>query len=354
MRVIEVAGSRRSRVVVGGRIESVGRYLPRGKRLVLVTDGNVEAAHRERFPSAPVLRIGTGEGAKTLGTVGALYERLLALEADRSTFLLGVGGGVVCDVAGFVASTFLRGIPFGFVATTLLAQVDASVGGKNGVNLEGYKNIVGTFNQPEFVLCDLEMLATLPEAERVNGLAEILKHALIADAGLLRFLEQHAPAALALEPAAVEHLVGESVAIKAAVVGRDEREQGERRTLNFGHTLGHAVERTLGVAHGEAVSVGMAFAVALSVRRGLLAAGDQERILRLMRELRLPCRAAADPGRIVDAVRHDKKRDGSAVRFVLLAGIGRAVVEAIPLTEIAEAVGAFPEIIQTKPTGGQT
>jgi 3-dehydroquinate synthase len=351
MRVIDVAGARPSRVVVGERIEAVGRYLPAGRRLVVVTDGNVETAHRGRFPEAPVLTIGTGEGAKTLATVAGLYERLLRLEADRSTFLLGVGGGVACDVAGFVASTFLRGICFGFVATTLLAQVDASVGGKNGVNLDGYKNIVGTFSQPEFVLCDLDMLRTLPPAEVVNGMAEILKHALIADAGLLRFLEEHAPAALALDPAVVEHLVGESVAIKAAVVGRDEREQGERRTLNFGHTLGHAVERTLGVAHGEAVSVGMAFAAALSVRRGLLSVDEQTRIRKAMQALRLPCRAAADPERLLDAVRYDKKRDGGNVRFVLLAGIGRTVVEDIPLAELAEAIEAFPDIIEPTRTG---
>jgi 3-dehydroquinate synthase len=186
----------------------------------------------------------------------------------------------------------------------------------------------------------------------VNGMAEILKHALIADAGLLRFIEGHAQAALALDPAVVEHLVGESVAIKAAVVGRDEREQGERRTLNFGHTLGHAVERTLGIAHGEAVSVGMAFAAALSVRRGLLSVDEQGRIQRALRALRLPCRAKADPQRLLDAVRHDKKRDGGAVRFVLLAGIGRTVVENIPLAELAEAIGAFSDIIEPTRTGG--
>jgi 3-dehydroquinate synthase len=352
MRVIEVAGSRPSRVVIGERLEAVRRYIPPGGRLVVVTDGNVEAAHQDRFPDAPLLRIGTGEGAKTLRTAGELYDRLLRLEADRSTFLLGVGGGVVCDVSGFVASTFLRGIPFGFVATTLLAQVDASVGGKNGVNLEGYKNIVGTFNQPEFVLCDLDMLATLPPAERVNGMAEILKHALIADAELLRFIESHAQEALALYPAVVERLVGESVAIKAAVVGRDEREQGERRTLNFGHTLGHAVERTLGVAHGEAVSVGMAFAAALSVRKGLLAPADCVRILRVMRALRLPCRASVDRARVMDAVLHDKKRAGAAVRFVLLAGIGRAVVVDIPLDELRETIDSFPDTIGPQGTGG--
>jgi 3-dehydroquinate synthase len=351
MRVIEVAGSRPSRIVVGERLEAVRRYLPPGARVVVVTDENVAAAHRDRFPDAPLLRIGTGEGAKTLDTVRELYHRLMGLEADRSTFLLGIGGGVVCDVAGYVASTFLRGLRFGFAATTLLAQVDASVGGKNGVNLEGYKNIVGTFNQPEFVLCDPEVLRTLPAAELVNGMAEIVKHALIADADLMGYLETHAAGALALDPAVIETLVCESVAIKAAVVGRDEREQGERRKLNFGHTLGHAVERTLGVAHGAAVSVGMAFAAALSVRKGLLSAEEHERILRLMRALRLPGSAAVDCERLKEAVGRDKKRAAAQVHFVLLEGIGRAVVADIPLTELREMIGSFPGIVGTEGAG---
>lgn len=344
MRVIEVAGSRPSRVVVGGRLESLSDHLPKG-RVVIVTDRNVAAALGPRFPQAPVLTIGTGEGAKTLDTVRELYGRLTALEADRKTFLLGIGGGVVCDVAGFTAATYLRGLRFGFVATSLLAQVDASVGGKNGVNLEGYKNIVGTFSQPEFVLCDTAALQTLPPSERVNGMAEIVKHALIADEGLLRVLEAHAEAALALDPAVVETLVAESVAIKAAVVGRDEREQGERRTLNFGHTVGHAVETTLGISHGEAVSVGMAFGAALSVRRGRLSAGEHARILHLMRALGLPCRADVDLDRVAEALAHDKKREGGSVHFVLLDGIGRSVVEEIPLAEMRAAVRAFPDVL---------
>jgi 3-dehydroquinate synthase len=352
MRVIDLAGSRPSRVVVGEGFGAVRRYLPDGKRLVIVTDGNVAAAHGNRFPDAPVLRIGTGEGAKTLDTVRALYRQLVSLDADRGTFLLGVGGGVVCDVAGFVASTFLRGLRFGFVATTLLAQVDASVGGKNGVNLDGYKNVVGTFNQPEFVLCDPAVLRTLPQAERVNGMAEIVKHAVIADGELMSFIENHATEALALDPAVVETLVGESVAIKAAVVGRDEREQGERRKLNFGHTLGHAIERTLGIAHGAAVSVGMAFAAGLSVRKGLLTPDEHERILRLLRALDLPCRALVDLERVAEAVLHDKKRMAQAVHFVLLDGIGRAVVAEIPLAEMTEAIRSLPDIIGPGAAGG--
>jgi 3-dehydroquinate synthase len=348
MEPIEIKGSGRpSTILVGEPIENLGRLLPAG-RTVVITDGNVHRLYQERFPEAAVLSIGSGEGVKSLETVQELYRALLELEVDRSTFILGIGGGIVCDVTGFVASTFMRGLRFGFVATTLLAQVDASVGGKNGVNLEGYKNLVGTFNQPEFVLCDLRLLQSLPPAEAVNGLAEVVKHALIADAALFTFLEANAAGALALEPAVIERLVRDSVLIKSAVVGRDERETGERRKLNFGHTFGHALERVSGLSHGEAVSVGMALATELSVRRGRLGAPERERIARLLRALKLPCAAPADPGRVMDAVLRDKKRRAEVIHFVTLAEIGRAVVEEIPIAELKAAAAAFEGILRPK------
>ena len=350
MHAIEITGAARpSTILVGESIEKLGRYLPAG-RVVVVTDGNVRRLYQDRFPpAAPVLSIGGGEAFKTLETAKDLYEALLGLEVDRGTFILGIGGGIVCDVAGFVASTYMRGLRFGFVATTLLAQVDASVGGKNGVNLEGYKNLVGTFNQPEFVLCDMRLLQTLPEAEVVNGMAEIVKHALIADAGLFAFLEEHAAGALSLDPPVIERLVRDSVVIKSGVVGRDERETGERRKLNFGHTFGHALEKVSGLSHGEAVGVGMALAASFSVRRGRLAAAAHERVARLLRSLRLPCAARADAGRVVDAVLRDKKRDADRIHFVMLEEIGRAVVEEVPIAELKAAAAAFEDILQ--PTG---
>jgi 3-dehydroquinate synthase len=349
MHAIEITGAARpSTILVGESMEKLGRYLPAG-RVVVITDGNVRQLYQDRFPPAPVLSIGSGEAFKTLETARDLYETLLGLQVDRSTFILGIGGGIVCDVAGFVASTFMRGLRFGFVATTLLAQVDASVGGKNGVNLEGYKNLVGTLNQPEFVLCDMHLLQTLPEAEVVNGLAEIVKHALIADAGLFAFLEDHAAGALSLDPPVIERLVRDSVVIKSGVVGRDERETGERRKLNFGHTFGHALEKVSGLSHGEAVSVGMVLAAFLSVRRGRLAAAAQDRVIRLLRSLRLPCEARAEVGSVVDAVLRDKKREADRIHFVILEEIGRAVIEEIPIAELKAAAAAFEGILQ--PTG---
>jgi 3-dehydroquinate synthase len=209
-----------------------------------------------------------------LETVTTIFNQLVDMEVDRSTLILGIGGGIVCDIAGFVASTYMRGTPFGFVSTTLLSQVDASVGGKNGVNFGGYKNMVGVFNQPEFVVCDMMLLKTLPFREIQCGFAEIIKHGAIADHRMLDFIENHRDAALDLESRIVEHLVYRSVEIKAGVVTRDEREKGERRKLNFGHTFGHAIEKLTGIPHGEAVGIGMVMAAALSVKKGLLSPVD--------------------------------------------------------------------------------
>ncbi len=333
MQVIEVAGaSRTSRVLVGDVYRDLSRHLPPG-RAVVITDDNLLRLYRAELPPVPVLSIGTGEGAKTLDTVRGLYESMLGLEVDRSVFVVGIGGGIVCDVAGFSAATFMRGLRFGFVATSLLAQVDAAVGGKNGVNLEGYKNLVGTFSQPEFVLCDPWFLRTLPEAEVANGLAEIVKHALIADAGMFDFIEVQADQALSLDPGVIARLLGDSVRIKAAVVGRDEREAGERRTLNFGHTLGHALEAAGRFSHGEAVSVGMVFAAAVSVKRGRLAPAAFARITRLLERLRLPTAADVDPERVREAVGKDKKRSGALIQMVQLDAIGHAAVETVSIDE---------------------
>ena len=346
MHAIDIEGaSRKSTVLVGERLQQLSRYLPAG-RTVIVTDENVLRLYRKEFAVFPVLSIGTGEGIKTLDTVRGLYASLVELEADRSTFLVGVGGGIVCDVAGFTATTFMRGLRFGFVASTLLAQVDASVGGKNGVNLEGYKNIVGSFSQPEFVLCDMQLLRTLPGAEVVNGMAEIAKHAMIADAAMFAFIEANAEKALALDSAVIERLVRDSVLIKAAVVGRDERETGERRTLNFGHTFGHALEKGGRFSHGESVSIGMALAAAISVRRGRLAAAAHDRIIRLLKQLHLPCAASIDLRRLADAIRKDKKRDGDTIHYVLLDDIGKAVVEEIGIDDLMRLASDFPDIIR--------
>ncbi len=337
MKTFHIRGRNGTSVIeVGPALAGIGRWLPVA-RTVIVTDGPVRRLHAERLPACPVIEIGTGESAKTLETVAAVHRKLLALEADRGTFLLAVGGGLVCDVGGFAASTYMRGIRFALVATTLLAQVDASVGGKNGVNLDGYKNIVGVFNQPERVICDPSLLATLPPAALGCGFAEIIKHAAIADTDLFAFLEEHRTAALALDRAVITRLVYDSVRIKAEIVNRDERESGERRKLNFGHTFGHAVEKVLAVPHGEAVSRGMAVAAQLSVARGRLDPAACERLLALIRAYGLPVEIGGDRKALLQALARDKKREGGQIHFVLLDDLGRAVVEPVPLDEL-EAV----------------
>ena len=328
-----------SRILIGERLKNLQRYLPVANPVV-ITDVNVGKLYPLNSMAGDVITIGTGEKIKTLDTVREIYAHLVSSGTDRSAFIVGIGGGIVCDISGFVASTFLRGVRFGFVATTLLAQVDASVGGKNGVNFKGYKNLIGLFHQPEFVLCDPDMLKTLPPKEISCGLAEIVKHAAIEDADLFKYLEQNVEGILALDRLVIEKLVRVSVRIKSSIVSRDETEKGERRRLNFGHTFGHAFEKVTGAAHGEAVSTGMVMASALSVKRGLLSAPEHRRLCDLLKSLKLPNSLASSPQKIFDAVAKDKKRAGDRIHFVLLDGIGKAVVEPISITELKEALFA--------------
>jgi 3-dehydroquinate synthase len=326
-----------SRILIGRSGDDLAALLPT-QRAAIITDDNVYRLYGRSFPDLPILRMGSGEGIKTLDSVSELARKLMDLNADRSWFILGIGGGIVCDVAGFLASIYMRGVRFGFVPTTLLAQVDASVGGKNGVNLDGYKNMLGVFNQPEFVLCDPDFVSTLDDEDFACGLAEVIKHAAIADRDLFSFLEVNQQAVMAREAQAVQRLVLDSVRIKADVVGRDEKETGLRRVLNFGHTLGHALEKVTGISHGRAVSQGMAAAAELSVRRGLLSSADCARLTALLKAYNLPADLQIAPGRLIQALARDKKREGDDVHFVLLQGLGRAVVQTLPMSEVEQTL----------------
>lgn len=338
MKTVTIHGKRaRSKILIGERLENLYQYIP-GSRPIIITDVNVRKICPVESMPGDIITIGTGEKIKTLKTVQDIYTQLVSLGANRSSFIVGIGGGIVCDIAGFVASTFMRGVRFGFVATTLLAQVDASVGGKNGVNFNGYKNMIGVFNQPEFVICDLDLLKTLSEREISCGFAEIVKHAAIGDVGLFAFLEQHHENARALDGRIIERLVLDSVTLKSSIVSRDETERGERRILNFGHTFGHALEKVMGVPHGEAVSMGITIASALSVKRGLLAVEDEQRILSLMKHLKLPTRIESEHEQLFDALEKDKKRESNFINFVLLDGIGTAVIEKISLEELKDTI----------------
>lgn len=306
---------------------------------MLITDENVAAKHGKRLPkNVPLIILTAGEKQKNLATVACIYGQLLKHKADRRTFILGVGGGVVCDISGYAAATYMRGLDFGLLPTTLLAQTDAAIGGKNGVNFRGYKNIVGLIRQPDFVLCDSSFLATLPKKEILCGLAEVVKHAAIASPALFRFLENQSEKILQLHPATMAKVMAMSLPIKLAIVEKDEQEIGERKKLNFGHTLGHALEKAVFVSHGEAVAAGMCFAGRLSQRYAGFKASEHERLLSLLRALHLPLQVAADKKKVKAAIGHDKKRNAGAIDFVMLERIGKARMVSLPLAELKEAI----------------
>ncbi|MFC1535223.1 3-dehydroquinate synthase [Thermodesulfobacteriota bacterium] len=338
MKIIDIQGSTGySTIRVGESLGNLNKYVPAGRALI-ITDSNVKKYYIKDFPPYEIVEIGVGEEIKTLDTVKEVYERLIKLEADRSCFVIGIGGGIVCDIAGFVASTYMRGVRFGFVSSTLLSQVDASVGGKNGVNFRGYKNMIGIFNQPEFVICDIDLLKTLPEREILCGMAEVVKHGAIVDADLFSFLEDNFNRALALDTAVLERLVYDSVVIKSSIVNRDEKEKGERKKLNFGHTFGHAIQKITSVPHGEAVSVGMLISSRISVKSGSLTKEEGKRIEDLLRKLRLPTSINFNMEKAIEAIRKDKKRKGDSIDFVLLRKIGVAEVEKIRIKELENMV----------------
>ena len=341
MKTLDIyGGSGDSFIHVGETLQNLGKYIP-SENIVLITDKNVKRFYEKDFPTHPIITIDTGEKIKTLDTVRRIYEKLVDIGADRSTFIVGIGGGIVCDISGFVASTFLRGVRFGFVSSTLLSQVDASVGGKNGVNFKDYKNMVGLFNQPEFVICDLNLLNTLPKREIMCGMAEIVKHAAIGDAKLFAYLETHYQDALDLDNEVIEKLVYDSIVIKSAIVNQDELEKGERRKLNFGHTFGHAFEKTAGIPHGEAVSVGMVVASQLSSKRGILSIKEAQRIETLLQKIGLPVTIQTKGKPVLDALKKDKKRKENLIYFVLLNAIGNAVVDEISIAELETVIAHF-------------
>ncbi|MDA3890730.1 MAG: 3-dehydroquinate synthase [Salinivirgaceae bacterium] len=334
MEKLEIQGSlSNSTLLIGESFHNYKLYLP-NKQVIVLMDDKVRGLYGKYFEDYPIIEIGQTEKNKTLSTIENIMGQLLDLNADRSTFLLAVGGGIICDIGGFAASIYLRGIEFGFISTTLLSQVDASVGGKNGVNFKGFKNMVGVFNQPSFVLCDQEMLKTLSTEDLNCGFAEIVKHTLISDAEMFEKLENNIEKALNIETDFIEALVANSVRIKAGIVNKDEKEKGERRKLNLGHTYGHAVEKVLGVAHGNAVSIGLAISAKLSLNRGTITANDYQRVVNLLKALNLPIMVTEKHEEILEALLMDKKREGNEIHFVLMHGIGDVSLELISIEEL--------------------
>ena len=284
-----------------------------------------------------------GETSKSLDTAAAIYDWLVSQRAERGEAIVALGGGMVCDLAGFIAATFVRGLPLVHVPTSLLAMVDAAIGGKVAVNQKEAKNLIGAFYQPRLVLADVSTLQSLPPRELTAGWAEVIKHALIMDEELLRLLEENADAIVRLEPTVTTEVISRSIALKAAVVSEDEREETGRRTiLNYGHTIGHGLEAAAeytGMLHGEAVAVGMAGAARIARRLGLLPPELAERQDALIARFGLPLRASGvEPAKVLAATALDKKVKGGAIRWVLLEGIGRPVIRHDVPPELAEEV----------------
>lgn len=324
-----------SEIYIGAVADILPGVLPEG-RVVVVSDATIDRLYHPLLAPYESVLIGAGESAKTLQTVENIYRRFIELGVDRRTFVLAVGGGIVTDVAGFAAATYMRGVGFGFVSTTLLGQVDASVGGKNGVNVDGYKNMAGTFTQPRFVVCDPALLRTLPDREFRAGLAEIVKAAIIADAGLFARIEQASFDVLRADTDLLSDAVSAAIRVKTDIVERDERESGERRKLNLGHTLAHAIEKcSAKLNHGEAVAVGTALMADAAVKLGTLSDSDRDRIRELLGGLGFPLEPPVEMRRLLKEVGRDKKSVDGMLHIVLPVGIGDCEVRPLSVGDFA-------------------
>ena len=306
------------------------------KHSVIVTDENVYQAHSKKFKGWDTIVLKAGEEYKIQATVDATIEQLIDFEADRKTTLIGVGGGVITDLTGYAASIYMRGIPFGFVPTSLLGMVDASIGGKNGIDVGVYKNMAGTIRQPSFILHDMSFLDTLPQNEWENGFAEIIKHACIKDAAMFRQLEAHSFKSYQSQKKLIGDLVRHNALIKTRVVQQDEFEKGDRRLLNYGHTLGHALENQYELSHGQAISIGMAYASVISEE--ITGFKDAGRVARLLLQYDLPTFVEFDRQKVFAVMRMDKKREKKDLNYILLEKIGKGIVKSIPLGQLEKLI----------------
>jgi 3-dehydroquinate synthase len=351
-------GGRSYNIFVGERIlSSIGDLLHqvgiKGKIAVvtnpivaqLYLDTVHDALHERGFEVTPVL-VPDGEEHKALSTVSTILDNLISNRFERKSCVLALGGGVVGDLAGFAAATFLRGIPFVQVPTTLLAQVDSSVGGKTGVNHKDGKNLIGAFYQPRAVIIDIQVLSSLPRRELVAGLAEVIKYGIIEDPNLFDLLEKRMDQVLGLDPRLMTEIIAGSCAIKARVVERDEREDDYRAVLNFGHTVGHALEAATNYKsflHGEAVAIGMSKAATISHQQGFCDAVTSERIEKLLVSAGLPTQIPAELSArsLLQGMELDKKSSGGKIKFVMCAGIGKTRFYSLTPEQVALAIQAY-------------
>ena len=306
---------------------------------VIITDENLFAKHKKKFKGWNTIVLKPGEQYKVQQTVDVVIDQLIAFGADRKTILVGVGGGVITDITGYVAGIYMRGIAFGFVPTSLLAMVDASIGGKNGIDVGVYKNMVGLIRQPRFLLFDLSLLKSLPKPEWQNGFAEIIKHACIKDAAMFALLQQHKLSDFQKTPALLSALIQKNVLIKTKVVVQDEFEQGDRKLLNFGHTLGHAIENMYELSHGQAISIGMTYAAIISQQ--LKGFKQTPELVALLSKYGLPTFAEFDKKKAFKILLMDKKKDHVSINYILLNKIGKGVIQPLLFVQLQEIFQQF-------------
>jgi len=324
--------------VLEGKFAGIDKMLDKANAYY-ITDENVYALHEKKFKGKKTIVIPAGEEHKHQATIDFIIEALLNFGANRQAILIGVGGGVVTDMVGYVAGVYLRGVAVGFVPTTILAMVDASIGGKNGIDVGLYKNMVGLIRQPSFLLYDLDFLKTLPKHQWENGFAEIIKHAAIKDAAMMKALASHDLSYYQKNKKALQLLIEKNVQLKVKVVQKDEFEKGDRKLLNFGHTLGHAIENQHALLHGHAISIGMVYASKISqVLQGF---NDTGLLVDTLKKYGLPTNMHFDIEQAMQIMQKDKKKAGAGMQYVLLKKIGQAVYETIPMKSLEKLIKLY-------------
>lgn len=314
-----------------GKLASLDE-LAEKKNTFILTDKIIYAKYKNRIKGWKTIVIDPGEDQKSQNTVDWIISELIRFEADRNSLLIGMGGGVITDLAGYVGSIYMRGISFGFIPTTLVAMVDASIGGKNGIDVDRYKNLVGVIRQPSFILFDVELLNSLPNAEWINGFSEIIKHASIGDLSMFRELEKRNPDEFRNDPVLLSSLIMRNADFKSIIVKSDEFEKNKRRILNFGHTIGHALEKTYNISHGQAVSIGMSYASIISEKH--TGFNEASRICRILLQYDLPAFIPFDVDEIFEVLKMDKKKERKEINYVMLEKIGRAIIKPLSLNEM--------------------
>lgn len=309
------------------------------EKAIIITDENLFQAYKRKLKGFNTIVLKPGEQFKVQQTVDVIIDQLILLGADRQTTLIGFGGGVITDITGYVAGIYMRGIEVGYIPTSLLAMVDAAIGGKNGIDVGVYKNMVGLIRQPSFLIYDYSLLKTLPLAEWKNGFAEIIKHACIKDSKMFIQLEQNSISKYKKNPELLASLITRNALIKIKVVQQDEFEKGDRKLLNFGHTLGHAIENMYQLSHGEAISIGMTYAALMSQQ--LKFYKEAERVINLLHQYGLPTVAEFDAKKAFNILLKDKKRQEDSINYILLQKTGKAVVQPLLLVQLQEIFKQF-------------